>query len=57
MSTIQRNLIQNKEEGENSTKAKLMNDGSKEPQEQDNYIVHHLPKKCWFWASVDVFLS
>ena len=31
-----------------------MNDGSKEPQEQDNYSTSTSEKCNWFWASVEV---
>ena len=34
-----------------------MNDGSKEPQEQDNYSPSSSEKFNWFWASVEVHIQ
>ena len=34
-----------------------MNDGSKEPEEQDNYSTSSFEKCSWFWASVEVHIQ
>ena len=34
-----------------------MNDGSKEPQEQDDYSASSAEKLNWFWASVEVHIQ
>ena len=34
-----------------------MNDGSNEPQEQDNYSTSSSKKNDWFWASVEVHIQ
>ena len=34
-----------------------MNNGSKEPQEQDDYSTSSSTKTDWFWASVEVHIK
>ena len=56
-------LFPNKEEKEEeeeekkSTRPTVMNDGSKEPQEQDDYSTSSSEKDQWFWASVEVHIQ
>ena len=54
-------LIPNKEEERRRKKKhnllNLTNDGSKEPQEQDDYSTSSSEKDSWFWASVQVHIQ
>ena len=54
-------LIPNKEEKRRRKKKNnlpnLMNEGSKEPQEQDDYSTSSSEKCDWFWASVEVHIQ